>query len=97
MHSSCPSLSPLPVTHDGFVSHELLDLGKLALVGAGSDPQLEIEQQEHGALQSQTLINEQTRKEGATLKREANELVAQVSCSLRLSQMDLQRRRAIAS
>ena len=63
MHPSCPSLGRLACAHRGFVSHELFDLGELALVGARSDPQLEIEQQEHGALQSQTLMNEQTRRD----------------------------------
>ena len=75
-------------THCGCVSHELFDLGELALVGARSDPQLEVEQQEHGALQSQTLINEETRNAGVTMKCEANELVAQASCSPWLNQLD---------
>ena len=83
-------------TRDGFVSHELFDLGELALVGARSDPQLEIEQQEHGALQSQTLINEQTMNAGATLQRETTALAAQASCSPWRSQLGKQRRRAIA-
>ena len=36
-------------------SHELLDLCKLACVGARRDPEMEVEQQQHGSLQGQVL------------------------------------------